>query len=216
MKNVILGVSLLISAISNAQEITDSKKPGAIKFSSYFGIGGSQFKASPRAPSDFTSLEFRVGPTVNVPLNSRFEFTSRFLFGGKLKRQAYNKQGQVYTIPPHFLNLDKVASSRNHYFVEVPVLLQFNFPQPKFSLYAGGNYRFFMPNDADVDFLTFRGEFGVLSGINFFVSNKLKIGGEYLFGLTKVYKALTTTEIVNSEITASTRSFQFYVQYKLK
>ena len=76
--------------------------------------------------------------------------------GIKVKREAFNKPGQAYTVGPPFLKLDEVASNRNHYFVEVPLLLQFNLPHLELGLRAGVNYRSFLANTKAVDFLTGR------------------------------------------------------------
>lgn len=214
MKNLILLISFFSVYLVEAQE--NDIKQKTIDVSSYLALGWSQFRTTPSAPSDFPTFEFRLGPAVTIPVSSKFEISSRFLFGAKLKREAYNKQGQGYTIPPPFLELDEVASSRNHYFIEIPLIFQFNLPNPKLSIYAGGNYRFWMPNNSDVDFLTNRGEFDLLMGISYPIANKFKVGGEYFFGVTKVYNSSGTIDGIDSDLRVSNTAFQLYVQYKLK
>lgn len=214
MKNILLILFALVSFVLNAQKVNTEKSK--VAYSLYFGIGSSQFKTNPSAPSKFQSLELRLGPAISIPLGSSFQIYSRFLLGAKLKREAYNVDGQAYVIGPPYLGLDEVASSRNHYFFEIPLILQFNLQSPKLSFYAGGNYRFWMPNNSDVDFLTNRGDFGVLMGISYPIADKWRVGAEYLFGITKVYSYTGTVDGTDVSATASNNTFQFVIQYRFK
>ncbi len=215
MKNVLIVVFLLNVFFLKAQESTIENESKKITFSPYFGIGRSQFNSSPRAQSTFPSLEFRGGPTINIPLNSSFAISSGFIFGGRIKREAFNKSGQGYTIYPPYLDLDAVASSRNHYFFEIPLMLQFNVPHPKLSLSLGGNLRFFMPNNDNVDFLTNRSEFGFLAGISYPLGDRWKIGGEYFAAITNIYTSGGTVDGINFDLEVRSSDLRVFALYRL-
>lgn len=216
MNRLLIFILILCYISSAAQHEVKGNKTKFKSYALYTAMGWSQVNSSPSAPTDFPSFEFRLGPSVSIPVSSKFEISSRFLFGAKLKREAYNVDGQAYVITPPYLELDEVASSRNHYFFEIPLILQFNLQSPELSFYAGGNYRFWMPNNSDVDFLTNRGDFGVLMGISYPIADKWRVGAEYLFGITKVYSYNGTIDGTEVSATASNNTFQFFIQYRFK
>jgi hypothetical protein len=186
MRHACLLLLLMMYRYSYTQDVSGSKK-GTVRFNAFIGAGYSTFQTNIPAPYKFTSPEFRLGAGVSKPVSKVFEVRGRLSFGAKIKREAYNKPGQPYLVGPPFLELDEVASSRNHYFIEVPVFLQFNLPNPKIGIRVGGNYRFFFPNNKDVDFLTFRGDLGIVTGACWRMNDNISIGVDFLFGVTKVY-----------------------------
>lgn len=74
------------------------------------------------------------------------QLKSGLAFGVKVKREAFNSSNLVIIGPP-FMELDEFASNRNHYFMEIPLILQYNLPHPKIGLSLGISYRFFFPNN---------------------------------------------------------------------
>lgn len=192
----------------------DTSKP-TTTFFGHLAFGGSQFRTDIPSPSSFASMEFRIGPGVRLAFNNLFEFESRLLFGSKLKREAANKNG-VVTIGPPFMRLDEVSSSRNHAFYEVPVLLRYRIKHPGFALSTGLNYRSFMPNNDDVDFLTARKELQLLAGISISFENGIEIGIEYYFGLTSVYGYSGPVDGEEVDMSVYNNSAMIYYAYTFK
>jgi hypothetical protein len=172
-----------------------------IKFMAFASTGRSTFYSNPSASSKFPTFELRFGGGVIKQLTKTIELKSRLTFGVKFKRDAFNSSNLVIVGPP-FMELDDVASNRNHYFMEIPLIVQFNIPHPKIGLSVGLNYRFFLPNNESVDFLTNRREIGILPGISYRVSPKFEIGIDYFFGLTEMYNAAGTID--NQEVNIET------------
>jgi hypothetical protein len=179
----------LISFFCNAQEGAPDLNDKQVRLNAFLGTGRSTFKTNMAAPSTFPTVEFRLGAGVTKPLTEIFDLRARLTFGAKLKRKALNEQGQPFQVGSPFIELDEAASSRNHYFYEVPLLLQANVRHPKIALKAGANVRHYFPINDAVDFLTARNEFGVIAGASYRLSETMSLGLEYYFGLTKVYTA---------------------------
>lgn len=174
-----------------AQELSDIPH-NKLRFTATAGFGQSTFDFNIPAPSKFTTAEFRLGLGIIKPISKFFELKSGISFGVKMKREAYNTQraqGLIVMGPP-FMDADLLASKRNHYFLEIPLLLQIHFNHPKLGLRSGINSRFWQPNNSDADLLTARPELGILVGTYYMLSSKLNIGLDYYYGVTKMDKSL--------------------------
>ena len=216
MKHLTIITTFLISALTalgQHEEVSNSNNK--IKYTGIFSVGRSTFKSSTSAPSTFPTLELRMGAGISKPLGKVIELRSRLAFGVKFKREAYNKPGQPYVIGPPFLELDEVASNRNHYFLEIPLVVQFNLPHPKLGFNMGVNYRFFFPYNKDVDFLTNKSDVGIITGISYRGFDRLEIGFDYYFGITKLYSSSGTVD--TTEFTFNTRNqfAQIRIEYAL-
>ena len=164
-----------------------------ISVNGFFAIGRSTFNSSPSAPSKFPTLEMRAGVGAAKSLGETFELRTRLNFGVKFKREPFNEEGSVVVGPP-FMDLDELASDRNHFFYEIPLLLQANLKHPQIGLRFGCNYRRFFPDNSDVDALTARGDFGLLAGASYRLRQKMSLGFEYCYGLTKIISSGGTVD----------------------
>ncbi len=213
---------VLIGFCSSAQE-----SPGVpnnkVRFTAIAGFGQSTFAFNIPSPSKFTTPEFRLGLGIIKPLSKFFEVKSGISFGVKMTREPYTKQTAqgflvVVTSPafmPGFMNADELASKRNHYFLEIPLLLQVHFNHQKVGLRSGINSRFWQPNNSDVDLLTARPELGILVGAYYELNSKLNIGLDYYYGLTKMDKS---EYMINSDppftLIMYNRFLQMNLEYK--
>lgn len=211
MKNLSLFFLVSCATVAFGQDKDMNRKTG---YSVLAGAGRAIFASTPSGPSKFPALEVRVGGIITYQLSDRFSIDGRMIFGMKAKREAGNKQGQPYTIGPPFLTVDEVASKRDHYFYELPITLKYELPHPSIGLRIGGNYRFFMPYNKDVDFLTNRREIGFIAGIFYKVSDKFNVGIDQYFGGTKLYVSHGQINGIDSELIVRNQFIQAYVEYK--
>jgi hypothetical protein len=184
----ILFFSLIISYHGNSQnlETNDTR----LKFTAFTSIGRSIIISDPSAPSKFPALELRIGGGIIKPIGRNIELRSRLAFGIKFKREPFNVDGQPYLIGPPFYALDELSSNRNYCFIEIPLTIQANLPHPKLGLSFGLNYRHFLAYDEPDSHSPYspnRHEVGIIPGITYRANNKLHIGLDYYFGLTKTY-----------------------------
>lgn len=207
---------LVISVFSRAQSTEPAPERQKTEFNAFVGVGGSRFVTTISAPSQFWTAEIRVGAGAIKPLNDIFEIKTRLTLGVKLKREMYNEPGTSFPIGPPFMALDEVASSRNHYFYEIPLLLQANLKHPKIALNAGPNFRHFFPDNDAVDFLTARNEIGVILGGSYRVSTALSIGVDYYFGITRVYALSGTVDSEPYQINVRNQFGEVTVEYRLR
>jgi hypothetical protein len=197
MKSILIFSALaLINCCSAIAQDSTSVSNNKLRFTSSIGFGQSTFAFNIPAPSKFTTPEFKLGLGIIKPISKFLEVKSGISFGIKIKREPYNKltpQGYLLVVTsPAFINTDELASKRNHYFLEIPLLFQFNFPHPKLGLRSGVNSRFWQPNNSDVDLLTARPELGILVGAYYRLNYKFNIGLDYYYGLTKMDKSSYT------------------------
>jgi len=209
--------TLFFAVILNFQGNTQNfeTNDARMRFTAVTSVGQSIFVSDPSAPSKFPTLEMRLGGGIVKPIGKKFELRSRFTFGVKFKREPFNQPGQPYIIGPPFMALDKLASNRNYYFIELPVAIQFNLPHPKLGFSLGVNYRHFLPHNESSDYSMNRREWGIISGISYHLNNKLHVGLDYYFGLTKIFSSAGLID--NQDFTMDTRNqfFQLRFEYEL-
>lgn len=191
------------------QSLPDDHLGKNIRMNLFAGISRATFESNPSAPSKFPTAEFRLGVGINKPISKVIELRSRLTIGTRLKRESI---GQLVV----YSRLDEVASNRNHYFYEMPVLIQFNLPHPKLGLNIGINYRFFFPNNEQVDLLTGRGEIGIITGITFLHFSKFDLGIDYYMGITEVFSATYVGPTSIDRFSATNNFMTLRVEYKLK
>lgn len=207
-----ISVSLFLCFGSEAQDLGLRKK---VRYNFFAGVGRSTFVSGPAAPSKFPTLEVRLAGGLIKPIGRNVELRSRLAFGVKFKQEPYNEPGQPYVIGPPFMGLDELASNRNHYFFEIPLIVQFNLPHPKLGFSFGGNYRHFLPHNESVDFLTNRRELGIILGASYRLTNSLDVGLDYYFGLSKIYSSSGLIDIQEFTLDAYNQFAQIRFEYYL-
>lgn len=179
---IISFLTILFNQEVSAQELGDS--PRKIKFYCLGGIARSVFEVDIPA-SKFATPEFRLGVGISKPVG-KLEFKSSVLLGLKGTRPSY-RVGQIYTQPgvPLYM-LNDAACKRNHFVVDIPLLVQYNLSNPKVGLRLGADARFWAPNNKNVDVLTSKQEIGLLGGgcINL---KRFSIGLDFYYGLSKIH-----------------------------
>ncbi|MBX2897263.1 MAG: hypothetical protein KF763_17580 [Cyclobacteriaceae bacterium] len=186
---LVLSITLfLISYQSPFAHISNVINPKKIRYSKFLGVARSSFDVNgfPSSPS-YSSLELRVGTGIIKPLGHYFDLKSGLSIGLKVKRNSY-----FFGTPNRFTNkqwvlpsLDETVSNQHHLFIEVPLSLQFR-PKPKLSFRSGLNFRFWLPNDESSDVLAGRPEIGMLGGVSYALTSRIKIGLEHYYGLTNI------------------------------
>lgn len=205
----ILSVLLLVTIVTFGQKSDDKK----FTFNSFVAVGRSTFATNISAPSKFPTLEMRLGAGVVRKLNETFDLRTRLTFGVKFKREGFNNAG-VAVVGPPFMELDDLSSDRNHFFYEVPLILQANLKHPSIGFTLGVNYRRFFPNNSDVDALTARGDLGILGGANYRVNEKISIGVDYCVGLTNIIVTSGSVDSNSYTLTAKNNFGQLILEYK--
>jgi len=216
MKIIIILVSSLLTAINVFPQTTvTSKEINRTTIRGFTSVGQSTFRTSISSPTKFPTTEIRVGIGASIKLIPMIDLSSRFTLGVKVKREAFNNN-QYVTVGPPFMELDYVASYRNHYFIEIPLLVNVNLPGEKVGIQTGLNYRFFFPNNDAVDFLTNRGELGLIAGAYYNVTDKLRIGGSYTFGLTTTYSVGGIIDSQDVDMTVKNNFYQLTIEYLIR
>lgn len=160
---------------------TNESKP---KFFVLAGIARSVFEVDIPA-SKFATPEFRLGAGLSRTIG-KFEIKPSVLIGLKATRPTY-RVGQVYTQPGvPLLMLDDAASGRNHFVIDVPLVIQYNIRNPMIGFRLGFDVRFWTPNNKSVDILTAKQEIGLHGGgcINL---KGFSVGLDFYYGFTKIH-----------------------------
>ena len=181
----IITLVFLLSELACAAQIENGTQGKKLKFTGFFSVARSTFDVRNFSSSlTYPSLEFRCGGGIAKPIGKNFELKSGLYWGLKVKRKSYlSPPSQEFPI----LRLDEAASSRNHFFADMPLTMQFNLPKPKIGFKAGLNSRFWAPNNKSVDVLTNKMEVGVLGGISCLIMKRISMGFEYYHGLTDIF-----------------------------
>jgi Outer membrane protein beta-barrel domain len=207
-----IGISLFVNFGYIACNGQDTTHKASLNFIA--NLGYQNFSSNPQAPSKFTALNMRIGGMISYPISRHFEAASGILLGLRFKRNAENT-AQGYPIPPPFLLLDEVASTRNHYFFSIPLVGVYKLQNPKIEMKAGINYTFYFANDKSVTFLTNRGELGLFVGTSLPLRNRLSLAIEYIHGLTDLYSSEGTVDGIDYSLSVRHRLLSAGIHYRL-
>lgn len=170
-----------------------------INLHGFAGIGRATIETNISAPTKFPALEIKIGVGISKPLNESLALSSRLAFGSRLKR----KSDMSARHDGRFTILDEHASERNHYFIEIPLLLQYHFSRAGLGLRAGGNFKQYLSSNSTnrPDMISGKSEFGIIGGAAYSLTDRINIGIEYHAGLTKIYKGGGTIDGRNYALT---------------
>ena len=116
----------------------------------------------------------------------KFEFKPSVLLGLKGTKPSY-KVGQFYTQPGvPLLKLDDASSNRNHFVIEIPIVIQYNLPNPELGFRLGFDTRFWAANNRSVDVLTSKQEIGLLAGVCLNLKH-FSVGLDFYYGLSRIH-----------------------------
>jgi hypothetical protein len=184
---------LLFSTCCNSQS-SDRPNSGKTEFSIFGGAGRSFFATnSHQSQLRFPTAEVALGVGAKRKLFRDFDAKLYLNVSGKIKgNRVYPPGSPVIVLSPPVNELDGTANGRNHYSLEVPLLIQFNVPKSRVGINTGVCYRYFFKNRGyefsdGPDFLSTQNEFGVLAGITIQLTAKFRTSAQYYFGLTNVY-----------------------------
>lgn len=186
---------LLLNLFTHAQSVQNSASSIDIKFHGFAGVGRATIETNLSAPTKFPALEIKIGAGISKPLSESLTLHSRLAFGSRLKRQS----DMAARHDGRFSIIDEHASDKSHYFIEVPILFQYNFSTIGLGLRAGGNFKQYLSSRSSgmADMISGRSEFGVIGGAVYSLTERINIGVEYHAGLTEIYKAgISTNERV--------------------
>lgn len=170
-----------------------------INLHGFAGVGRATIETNLSSPTNFPAMEIKIGAGISKPLNESLVLSSRLVFGSKFKR----KSDMSARHDGRFTTLDEHASEQNHYFIEVPLLLQYNFSPIGLGLRAGGNFKQYLSSNSTnrPDMISRKSEFGIIGGAVYRLSEKINMGIEYHAGLTKIYKGGGTIDGQAYELT---------------
>ena len=201
---------ICVSFYSLGQSLPENTASGKAHIFGFVGVGRSTVKTNIFAPTNFPALEVRLGAGLHKPLSKYFALKSRLTFGSRLKRGSDAEA----VFDARFSAIDESRSNRNHYFLEIPLLVQVNFPQIKSGVRAGGNYRQYLPTKP-VDIVSGQSEFGIVAGVFYEITDKIDIGLDYYIGVSKIYTGGGNIDGQEYEITARNRFAQLTLEIKL-
>jgi hypothetical protein len=202
---IIITLQLVAIGIGLAQSAV--KSPSKLKFSFSAQAGKSKFDTNiADAYSGFPTIEVRLGLGALIRLNKYFDLISGVNIGNKIKGKRMfppgSTPGYFLRLPSPYNNLEESVNSQDHYFIEIPLLVQFNLPKPKIGFRIGANGRQFFETDGHLDssgqyrqddFLSGRLEIGVLSGVSVDLGNisknlgsRIKLTGSYYVGVSNI------------------------------
>lgn len=180
----ILFLLVCVGFFGSAQTVQQETTNKSIALYGFAGVGRATIETDRSAPTKFPAFEARLGVGLSKSLNKNFELRSRIVLGNRFKRKP---EINTATIGKYMI-IEESVNNRNHYFFEVPLLLQLNFPQAKLGLRAGGNYRQYFSSKT-VDMFSGQSEFGIITGAYYQVTDKINVGMDYYFGLTNIFKS---------------------------
>lgn len=183
-------VIFLFSSQWSVAQVSDRTSNSKFRYLVVLGVARSTFEVRdvPSSPK-YPSLELRLGVGLVKPLGKFCELKSGLYFGVKVKRESYYfGPTKNFTYEPSVIpRLDEAASNRNHFVLDIPLILQFNISHNKVGIRTGLNARLWKPHNDDVDVLAALHEIGILSGITHRITQRINIGLDLYLGLSNIY-----------------------------
>ncbi len=188
-----------------------------ITYAAFGAIGRSTFHSSIDGPSKFPTAELRLGPVATLPLSSKFYISSKLLFGVKMKRERMYIPGQPTTLYGPFIDNDRMAGS-NHFFLELPLLVEYRLNYPRLIFGLGVNYRkFFSSNGGDggsFDPLSNKNEIGALGKLGLMIKKRWVISIEHFLPFNKLYTVAGWYDNTEYRMSVENRYVQIGVAYR--
>ncbi len=218
MKGVFISSCLILASLNLFAQSESADRNKLIY--SVFGAGGrSIFQSDVEGPSKFPTAEVRLGGSVTFKVGKQFDILTRMDFGAKIKREMINQPGQPYTVTGPWIELDRMAA-RTHYFLEIPVMLQYRLLHPKLNVAVGINYRKFFNQDYEelgvIDTFSGRNEIGTIGRIAYRAHPKFTIGVEYCIALTQIYSVVGIYDGEEYKMKTRNQFGQVTLEYNLK
>jgi hypothetical protein len=133
------------------------------------------------------SAELKLGMKVEHDITTHFKLSGSALAGIKAKAKYYYYGIAETRELAILMAIDRTLSQRNHYFIEMPILLSYK--QKGLSIGSGVLGRHYFNNSTQADFLSGQYEVGSISRLSYQLASNLSINCDAYFGLTSIYSA---------------------------
>jgi hypothetical protein len=170
------------------------------------------------------NYEFNLGYSANHYFLRKFNVQIQALAGIKIKkpydyrfdqdgkRTSHDKYDDILFVSIIVDEYDKLLSS-NHYYFELPITLGF-WIFPKLELRAGYSYRYYFgSSDNNRDFFNNNHEGGIITGLNYKISEKVSIGSTLFLSANKIYSSIGFINGTQYSTTLQTRYIQIEFKY---
>jgi hypothetical protein len=173
------------------------------------------------------NYEFNLGYSVNHNFLRKFNVQIQALAGFKIKkpydyrfddvgkRTFHDKYDDVLFVSLIVDEFDKLLST-NHYYFELPISLGF-WIIPKLEIRAGYAYRhYFISSNNTRDFFNNNHEGGIITGLNYKISDKVNIGSTLFLSTNNIYSSIGFINGTQYSPTLQTRYIQIAFKYCFK
>ena len=167
----------------DAQTIKPTKK------TSFFvtaGTGMASFLISKKNSPDFAQPDVRFGFGISRPLSKRISLYTRLNVGYRFPNPE--KARVDYTMPLPNDWLYKVPQ-REHWFFDVPVIVNYQFPQRRITIGVGALYNMIVKSGTNITFTDNRHDVGVVGRVAWRANRSFEIGSEYYMGMIKMLES---------------------------
>ena len=203
-------VALCFSIVSTqAQTEEPSRK---MSFFVTAGAGQASFLINKKNSPDFAQPDVRLGFGVSKPLFKRISLYTRLNVGYRFPNPEKSVNygygtgmwlnSWLYEVP-----------RREHWFFDVPVIVNYQFLRPRISIGVGALYNMIVKSGTDITFTDNRNDVGVVGRIAWRANTSFEIGGEYYAGMIKM---LETYPVSSPDYMSVRNQFaQVFINYYL-
>ncbi len=201
--------SLLLQSILSLSIAQSISKKDELENHTYHGI---------KTGLNYSWFKNNMGKHGLINYEFTFGYSANHLFFKKFNVQiqalAGIKTGKGNTDPPNGHNDIERVLSTHHYYFELPITLGFMIV-PKLEFRAGYSYRYYYGLSiwGKSDFLNNHHEGGIITGLNFRMSDKVSIGSSLFLSTDAIYKYFGTYNGTQNLYTLKTRYFQIAFKY---
>ena len=162
------------------------------------GVNQSYLTYNVKGLDNRLSSEFRLGVFLEKSIGQNFAIKSGIRLGIKPRTTIYFAGYHGSPQYQYLSTIDETLGKRDHYFMEIPIALVFNWR--KFQAGSGILARHYF-NDArpdDYDFIGGRDETGIYSMLGYKLGDNLKVALEGYFGISSIIDVYYAPSVVSS------------------
>jgi len=202
-------VCISLSCRSQTERVQD------ISYSIGGGINYSYLTYNFNNGHSFRTPEIWIRLVLEKPLTSNLILKSGLGFGVKKKTVPYSAS-TLSTLPYQFLVVkwvDETMSLKDHYFIEIPISLFYDFRKIQVGAGVLGRHYFNNSQGLENDWLSGSYEFGIQPTLSYKLSKNIRLGVDYYFGVTPLFSQIT---LDGSESQVKNNFFGLNLSYKIR
>lgn len=210
-KHLVITLFTLCTYLTSRGQVNQSVR---LTFKLDAGISYSFLTYNFENGNKFRTPEIWIRGTLVKPLTSNLTLSTGIGVGVKKKTKPYETVTLPVSSPYYSMmkQVDETMSSADHYFLEIPISIFYDFRKIGFGAGVLGRHYFNTANGSQWDWLSSSYEVGIRPSVTYKIARKICVGLDYYAGLSTLFSMAT----MDSDVLKVRNNFiGFNVSYRI-